>query len=173
MKTSSERSNKLIKAGRIALLFLAVAACDSLTAAEELSWRELDPDNTVFLDMAEGRVVIELNPLFAPATVRQFKKLVQDRFYDGLAFYRVIDGFVAQGGDGSDLGALSNLPLIDAEFEIEWNDEFPFVPVQAPDMFAPETGLVDGFAVARDTAQASWPWREMMILIPVVPIFIS
>lgn len=152
MKMSSGRRNKLIKAGRIALLLLAVAACGSLTAAEELSWRELDPENTVFLDMAEGRVVIELNPLFAPATVRQFKKLVQDRFYDGLAFYRVIDGFVAQGGDGSDLGALSNLPLIDAEFEVEWNDEFPFVPVQAPDMFAPETGLVDGFAVARDTA---------------------
>jgi peptidylprolyl isomerase len=95
-------------------------------------------------------VVIELNPLFAPATVRQFKKLVQDRFYDGMAFYRVIDGFVAQGGDGSDLGALSNLPLVDAEFEIDWDDEFPFVPVQSPDMFAAQTGLMDGFAVARE-----------------------
>ena len=44
------------------------------------------------------------------------------RFYDGLPFYRVIDGFVAEGGDGSDLGELSEVPLIEGEFEIEWSD---------------------------------------------------
>ena len=69
----------------------------------EPTWRELNPENTIFLEMPEGLVVIELNPAFAPETVKQFKQLTEDRFYDGLSFYRVIDGFVAQGGDGSDL----------------------------------------------------------------------
>lgn len=151
---SKGQSKNRDRSWHIVLACLCTAICGSLAAAEELSWRELDPENTVYMDMAEGLVVIELNPIFAPATVKQFKKLVQDRFYDGLSFYRVIDGFVAQGGDGSDLGALSNLPLINAEFEIDWSDDLPFVPVQSPDLFAPQTGLVDGFAVARDPEES-------------------
>ena len=139
------------------LLALCVLYAGSLSAAKELTWRELDPENTIFMELRDGLVVIELNPIFAPDTVRQFKRLAQERFYDGLAFYRVIDGFVAQGGDGSDLGELSKVPLIDAEFEIDWNEELPFMPVQSPDMFAPETGLSDGFAVARDpSANKAW-----------------
>ncbi len=122
-------------------------------AADELLWREVAPENLVFMELQEGRVAIELNPRFAPKTVKQFRKLVQDRFYDGLGFYRVIDGFVAQGGDGSDLGELSNLPLIDAEFEIEWSSEFPFTPVQSNDLFAPQTGFTEGFAVGRDPSE--------------------
>jgi peptidylprolyl isomerase len=140
-------------------VLLALSAVHSipLSAAGELSWRELDPENTVFMELGGELVVIELNPLFAPDTVKQFKRLVQERFYDGLPFYRVIDGFVAQGGDGSDLGELSEVPLIDAEFEIEWDQELPFTPVQSPDMFAPETGFVDGFAVARNpSANSAW-----------------
>jgi peptidylprolyl isomerase len=139
------------------LLALSVIHAVPLSAAEELTWRELDPENTVFMELRDERVVIELNPRFAPETVKQFKRLVQERFYDGLPFYRVIDGFVAQGGDGSDLGELSEVPLIDAEFEIEWDQEWPFMPVQSPDMFAPETGFINGFAVARNpSANTAW-----------------
>lgn len=139
------------------LLALCFIHSVALSAADELTWRELDPENTVFMELRNELVVIELNPVFAPETVKQFKRLTQERFYDGLAFYRVIDGFVAQGGDGSDLGELSNVPLIDSEFEIEWDQELPFTPVQSPDMFAPETGFVDGFAVARNpSANSAW-----------------
>ena len=70
-------------------------------AAQE--WRKPDPANTVYMDTDSGGIVIELAPRFAPQTVAQFLKLVRDGFYDGQSFYRVIDGFVAQGGDGSDL----------------------------------------------------------------------
>lgn len=129
---------------------LALSWAGQVIAADELTWREIDPQNLVFLEMLEGQVVIELNPRFAPKTVRQFRELVQARFYDGLGFYRVIDGFVAQGGDGSDLGERSDVPLIDAEFEIDTDDELPFVQVQSPDLFADETGFIDGFAAARD-----------------------
>jgi len=139
------------------LLALSVIHAVPLCAAGELTWRALDPENTVFMELRNERVVIELNPGFAPETVKQFKRLVQERFYDGLPFYRVIDGFVAQGGDGSDLGELSEVPLIDAEFEIEWDQKWPFMPVQSPDMFAPETGFVNGFAVARNpSANTAW-----------------
>jgi len=137
----------------LVLSLAAVAASSTTLAKGEPVWREVDPDRLVFMDLYEGQVVIELNPLFAPETVRQFKKLVESGFYDGLGFYRVIDGFVAQGGDGSDLGERSNVPLIDAEFEIDWPEEISYIRAQEPDMFAPETGFVDGFAVALDPGE--------------------
>jgi peptidylprolyl isomerase len=133
---------------------LAFATTTS-TADDELLWRQVDPDNLVLVELTEGRVVLELNPLFAPATVKQFRKLVRDKFYEGLAFYRVIDGFVAQGGDGSDLGQMSDVPLIDAEFEREWSEDLPYVAVQENDLFAPETGFIEGFAVGRDPKSGS------------------
>jgi len=135
---------------RCALFAILLSSSHMLPAATDMVWRQVDPENIVFMDLQEGRVVIELNPVFAPKTVAQFKRLVQSRFYDGLSFYRVIDGFVAQGGDGSDLGALSEVPLIDAEFETEWTDDLPFQTVQKPDLFAAETGFINGFAAARD-----------------------
>jgi peptidylprolyl isomerase len=136
------------------LLLTALAGhSPAARAADEVLWRQVAPENLVFMELQEGRVAIELNPRFAPKTVKQFRKLVQDRFYDGLSFYRVIDGFVAQGGDGSDLGELSSLPLIDAEFEIAWSPDFPFTPAQSNDLFAPQTGFSDGFAVGRDPSE--------------------
>ncbi len=121
--------------------------------AKDPTWREVDPDNLVFIELFEGEVVLELNPQFAPKTVSQFRKLVQDQFYDGLSFYRVIDGFVAQGGDGSDLGELSLVPLINAEFEREMDANIEFTRVQKTDLFADETGFVNGFAAARDLSE--------------------
>lgn len=145
---------------RIFVLLSALALLGpwlSANAAQEITWREVEPDNLVFMELQEGQVVIELNPLFAPRTVDQFRGLVEQRFYDGLGFYRVIDGFVAQGGDGSDLGERSEVPLIKAEFEIDWFDELNYTQVQENDLFAAETGFIDGFAVARDPAhQRVW-----------------
>lgn len=139
---------------RLWALTLVLGLLPGLTlAADDIIWRQVDPDNLVFIDLVEGEVAIELNPLFAPDTVKQFRKLVKDRFYHGLSFYRVIDGFVAQGGDGSDLGKLSLVPLIDAEFERDLSDEILFTRVQENDLFAPETGFVDGFAAARDISE--------------------
>ncbi len=134
------------------LLLLLSLLAPVLALAEEPTWRKVEADNLVLMELHEGQVAIELNPLFAPKTVEQFRRLVRERFYDGLSFYRVIDGFVAQGGDGSDLGELSEVPLIEAEFERERTADLPFTPVQKPDLFAPETGFIDGFAVAHDAA---------------------
>lgn len=132
----------------IAAVLLACSAGGA--SAAEVLWRKVEPENLVFMELPAGTVAIEINSAFAPATAQQFRELVQERFYDGLGFYRVIEGFVAQGGDGSDLGELSDKATIKAEFEREWSEELSWQFVQQPDLFAPLTGFVDGFAVSRD-----------------------
>ena len=98
------------------LRFLLVA-CLSLFLASPLSAQSLDPENTVYLQTKDGRVVIRLRPDLAPRHVAQIKTLVRRGFYDGIVFHRVIDGFMAQTGDprGDGTGG-SDLPNIPAEF---------------------------------------------------------
>src|ERR1700684_539242 len=77
----------------------------------------LDPENTLHLDLKTGRVVIQLLPDVAPMHVAQIKTLVRRGFYDGTVFHRVIEGFMAQGGDPTGTGTGgSDLDNIRAEF---------------------------------------------------------
>lgn len=76
-----------------------------------------EKDNMLYLDLKDGRVVIELLPDIAPKHVERVKKLVREGFYDGLKFHRVIDGFMAQTGDPTGTGAGgSDYPDLPAEF---------------------------------------------------------
>ena len=76
-----------------------------------------DLENTLYLDTINGRVVIKLRPDIAPAHVTQIKTLVRRGFYDGTPFHRVIEGFMAQGGDPTGTGSGgSDLDNIPAEF---------------------------------------------------------
>ncbi len=78
----------------------------------------LDPENTLLLDLSSGgRVTIQLRPDAAPAHVERMKTLARKGFYNNLTFHRVIDGFMAQGGDpqGDGTGG-SDLPDLKAEF---------------------------------------------------------
>ena len=78
---------------------------------------ERDLENTLYLDVPAGRVVIELRPDIAPNHVTQIKTLVRRGFYDGTPFHRVIEGFMAQGGDPTGTGTGgSDLDDIRAEF---------------------------------------------------------
>ena len=77
----------------------------------------LDPQNTLYMDLKGGRVVIRLRPDLAPLHVERVKTLTREGFYDGLVFHRVIDGFMAQGGDPTGTGSGgSKLPDLKAEF---------------------------------------------------------
>jgi len=78
---------------------------------------DLDPENTAYLDLKDGRVTIKLMPDIAPKHVERFKTLTREGFYDGIVWHRVIDGFMAQTGDptGTGMGG-SELPDLDAEF---------------------------------------------------------
>jgi peptidylprolyl isomerase len=75
-----------------------------------------DPENTIFLDLKDGRVVIELRPDLAPKHVARIKELTRQGFYNGLVFHRVIDGFMAQGGDPTGTGTGGSGQKLPAEF---------------------------------------------------------
>jgi peptidylprolyl isomerase len=78
-----------------------------------------DPQNTLYLDLKDGRVVIKLMPDIAPNHVARIKELVKEGFYDGLTFHRVIDGFMAQTGDPTGTGSGGSDK---ADLKAEFND---------------------------------------------------
>ena len=134
----------------IILSSLAVA----LTAVGQANeWRELNPENTVLLSLPHGKVVIELAPQFAPNHVKQFQQLARSGHYNGTKFYRVIDGFVAQGGPQDDSESDKAVPLLTLEGEFTTDNTFSFTQVQQGDMFAEQTGFKDGFALGYDAAE--------------------
>jgi peptidylprolyl isomerase len=79
-----------------------------------------DLENTIWLDLKDGRVVIQLLPAIAPKHVERVKELCRKGFYDGTPFHRVIEGFMAQGGDPTGTGTGgSGLGNVVAEFTHE------------------------------------------------------
>lgn len=77
-------------------------------------------ENLLYIDLNQGRIVIQMLPEIAPAHVERVKKLARQKFYDGVVFHRVIDGFMAQTGDptGTGMGG-SKMPDLRAEFSDE------------------------------------------------------
>ena len=81
--------------------------------------KALDPENTLYLDLKDGRVVIELRPDLAPGHVARIKELAREGFYNGVVFHRVIDGFMAQTGDPTGTGTGGSGKKLKAEFSRE------------------------------------------------------
>ena len=102
----------LIAGAAIASLIRGVTMSDTASAQPKS-----DPENTLYLDLKQGRVVIEMFPDIAPKHVERYKTLAREGFYDNTPFHRVIEGFMAQGGDPTGTGTGgSNLPNLPAEF---------------------------------------------------------
>ena len=76
-------------------------------------------ENTMILETTQGRVAIEMRPDLAPRHVARIKELVQEGFYDGVAFHRVIDGFMAQTGCPQGTGTGGSGQKLKAEFSKE------------------------------------------------------
>ena len=79
----------------------------------------MDKENTLYIDLKDGRVTIEMRPDLAPTHVAQIKKLAREGKYDGVVFHRVIDGFMALGGDPTGTGAGGSGEHINADFSAE------------------------------------------------------
>ena len=123
---------------------------DVIAASKSADWRTLDPQNTLYLELPTGRVVIELNPAFAPKHVANIKALVHEHYFDGTAIVRAQDNFVVQWSDPDHTRSLGKAQkTLDAEFSRTAN-ELPFTQLPDPDTYAPEVGFVDGFPAARE-----------------------
>lgn len=131
----------------------AVDQAIAVRPAEEPTWRAVDPDNLLAITTPDGDIYVELAPLFAPQHVAQVKTLVRAGFYDGLDFYRVIENFVAQGGDPANTreididGTMMKPATLPLEADLPQSIADRFVPAQAGDLYAPISGFYDGFAV--------------------------
>lgn len=122
-------------------------------AADAANWRRVDPGNMLIFDTTKGRVIIETFPEIAPKHVAQFTAITRSGDYDGTAFHRVIDGFMAQGGDIFALHIRdSGLPNIPAEFTFRRN------PVEMGfDMIGDENISTDGYYKGLPMrTQSSW-----------------
>lgn len=101
---------KFLKFLLVGVLFLMSTVTEAPAAPNN------DLENTLYLDLSYGRVVIKMRPDLAPAHVARIKELTREGFYNGVVFHRVISGFMAQGGDPTGTGTGGSGKKIPAEF---------------------------------------------------------
>ncbi|MGH8481464.1 MAG: peptidylprolyl isomerase, partial [Nevskiaceae bacterium] len=132
----------------------APTSAEVLERSQPADWRALDPENTLYLELASGRVVIELAPDFAPSHVANIRTLARQRYFDGLFIIRSQDNYVVQWGDPEE-DPKKQRPLGSAQASLA--PEFardaaglPFTVLRDGDLYAPEAGHALGFPAARD-----------------------
>lgn len=157
--------------GALSLVLSAAARAETkprtmqqvLEASKPSDWRPLDPQDTLYLDLAAGRVVIELAPAYAPLHAENLRAMAREHYFDGLAFVRAQDGFVVQWGDPEAEDKDKARPLGKAsrtlapEFERATSKDLSFTTLPDGDVYAPEVGFSEGFPAARD-ARAGKTW---------------
>jgi peptidylprolyl isomerase len=97
--------------------FLAALVCAAPALAQQLP-AGVDPQNAIVIDTNKGRIVVKLRPDLAPKHAERLKTLAREKYYDNVPFHRVIDGFMAQTGDGQNKNGTggSKYPNLPAEF---------------------------------------------------------
>jgi peptidylprolyl isomerase len=147
-----------------ALLFLANLAPaaqhpsmpEVLAASSPADWRTPDPENTLYVELPAGRVVIELAPAFAPLHVANIKTLARAGYFNGLAVIREQDNYVAQWGDPENRHPLpAGIGKVAPEFDSLRSGKMPFTALPDGDVYAPQVGFSAGFPVAR-SAHRAW-----------------
>jgi peptidylprolyl isomerase len=125
---------------------------DLLAASPAGDWRDLDPADTLYLELPAGRVVIELARPYAPANVDAIAKLVRDGYFTGSFVIRSQDNYVVQWArpeEDARAKAMAGVKL-KPEFARPIDAKLEFTPLAYPDTYAPEVGFSSGFPVARD-----------------------
>ncbi|NNU17449.1 peptidylprolyl isomerase [Parvularcula sp. ZS-1/3] len=122
-----------------------------MEAAGEDAWRTIPAENLLLIETPEGRITIYLSEALAQDHVAQARTLAKEGFYEGLSFYRVIDGFVAQGGDHAETRELGSAKSpLKAEFEEAMPRNMLVTKFPYSDGFAPVVGYSDGLPVGID-----------------------
>ena len=160
-----------LAASALALSFTAFAedagepaAPAEITAAEAkadpANWRQVDPENLFIFQTTKGRVLIEAFPAVAPKHYEQFAAIIRSGDFDGTGFHRVINDFMAQGGDIFALkGRDSGLPNLEGEFTFRRDPvEMPLEATIGPEDTA-KFGYIKGFPIG---TQASF-FAEMSV----------
>lgn len=136
-------------------LFALLILASFFSHSASNNWYQVSSDNIVTLDTHYGPVTIALEPDLAPNHVKRFRNLIKNGFYNQRYFYRVVDGFVAQGGSNETHEVTPATDMLKAEFTVPLAKEA--LVVEENDMFAPATGFYHGFAVGIDkTSDTMW-----------------
>lgn len=118
-------------------------------------WRPVDYENTLYMEFAGKRVIIELAPEYAPKSVVNVKALAREKYWDGLAIVRVQDNYVVQWADpNAEKPELKKKSSVEAklknEMDIAIDKKVSFSKLPDKDTYGVETGFSKGFAAARD-----------------------
>ncbi|HUS23456.1 MAG TPA: peptidylprolyl isomerase [Candidatus Binatia bacterium] len=133
-------------------------SAEILEASTPADWRTLDPAHTLYVELASGRVIVELAPGFAPNHVANIESLAREGYYDGLSIVRSQDNYVVQWGDPEE-DAAKQKPVktgkatLPAEFFRTLAADLPFTRSPDGDVYAPQVGWSSGFPSARDPAK--------------------
>lgn len=126
-----------------------LSGAEILAATTKDDWRKLDPELTLYIQLERGRVIVALSSKLAQDHVANIKKLARAGFYDGLSFYRVIDGFVAQGGDILETRGPDQKTLA-AQFDEPTVKDFTYYKWEDADGYAPQAGFAESLPIGFD-----------------------
>ena len=166
-KASSTAMNSMLRlTAAAALACTSGAACsdDPRTTAEVMEslqasdWRVPDPENLMVMQLADGVVVMELAPGFAPDNVANIKTLVHEKYFDGLAIIRSQDNYVVQWADPAEEESQpksigSATATVPAEFQRS-SDDVQITAIESRDAYATIVGFTDGFPAGSDGEHA-------------------
>ncbi len=133
-----------------------------LARSSSADWRTPDAEQTVYLELASGRVVLELAPQFSPHHVENIRSLIREGYFDGLAIIRSQDNYVVQWGDTDEKNPR---PLKNAKAKMQPEftriltaaeySKFAFNRLPDRDGYAPEVGFSNGFHAGRDPKKST------------------
>ncbi|MEI6737291.1 MAG: peptidylprolyl isomerase [Pseudomonadota bacterium] len=128
-----------------------------IAASSSSDWRTPDPENIVYLNLASGRVVMEVAPHVAPNHVANIRTLIREGYFDGLSIIRSQDNYVVQWGDVDEKnprpmknGKASLPPEFTRTLSRGEFAKFAFDRLPDIDGYAPEVGFASGFHAGRD-----------------------
>lgn len=139
------------------------STAELLATSKPSDWRTPDQKNLLYLEIPQGRVIIELAPEYAPKHVERIRELAREKYWDGLAITRVQDNYVVQWGDPNaekpelKKKAKAVRETLPPELDIDTPKKIAFHPLPDGDVYTDQVGFSNGFAAGRDKdAKKTW-----------------